>query len=142
MLLFDCFVWLLVAMQKKQKRSKERDRLIKLGQYGNWVSNKLFMLVFSPVRRDEFLWTQVENGWALPKNFLSFSPYQTTLTSILSSLFSIHPIPLPTKHTLQLTWAKRVESSQNTPLVLYHGNRPPTSPTIIYKYPKNIQRKI
>ena len=116
MQLFDCFVWLLVAMQKKQRRSKERDRLIKLGQYGNWVSNKLFMLVFSLVRRDGFLWTQVENGWAPPKNFLSFSPYQTTLTSILSHLFSIHPTPSRTKHTLKLTWAKRVGSSQNIPL--------------------------
>lgn len=116
MQLFDCFVWLLVAVQKKQKRSKERDRLIKLGQYGNWVSNKIFMLVFSPFQRDGFLWTQVENGQAPPKNFLSFSPYQTTLTSVLSHLFSIHPILPLIKHTLELTWAKRVGSSQNIPL--------------------------
>ena len=112
--MFDCFVWLLVAVQKKQNRSKETHRLIKLGQYGNWVSNKL--LVFSPVQRDGFLWAYVENGWAPPKNFLSFSTYQTTLTSILSHLFSIHPILPPIKHTLELTWAKRVGSSQNIPL--------------------------
>ena len=101
---------------RRNKRGARREILIKLGQYGNWVSNKLFMLVFSLVRRDGFLWTQVENGWAPPKNFLSFSPYQTTLTSILSHLFSIHPTPSRTKHTLKLTWAKRVGSSQNIPL--------------------------
>ena len=55
-MLFDCFTWLLVAVQMKQKRSKakERDRLIKLWKYGNWTSNKLFMFVFSPIWRNEF----------------------------------------------------------------------------------------
>ena len=55
-MLFDCFTWLLMVVQTKQKRSKakERDRLIKLWQYGNWTSNKLFMLVFSPIRRNGF----------------------------------------------------------------------------------------
>ena len=55
-MLFDCFTWLLVVVQTKQKRSKakEKDRLIKLWQYGNWTSNKLFMLVFSPIRRNGF----------------------------------------------------------------------------------------
>ena len=105
-MLFDCFTWLLVAVQTKQREARPRREIDSLN-CGNMVIGQatsfscLFSLQFGEM---DFLWAWVENAQALPKNFLIFSPYQITPTfifsSIFSHLFSIHPISPPTKHSL------------------------------------------
>ena len=105
-------LWLfhvVVAVQKKQKRSNwERDiRCIlraggvwvrlNLGQYGNWISNKLFMLVLSILERQILC----ESGWKMPglHSKIFFSPFlPNNIQTHFLSYFFFHYFPFTLFH--------------------------------------------